>query len=525
MRIATSRPALYIASALLCLFSVIEPVTGSERPNIVLMMADDMGWGDPGYNGNKIIKTPNLDRMSREGIRFDRFYAASAVCSPTRGACLTGRHPNRYGIYGANVGHLKAREICLAELMQEHGYTTGHFGKWHLGTLTKTVKESNRGGPQNAHHYSPPWEHGFEVCFSTEAKVPTYDPMATPNGWGHSKKAGQPFGTNYWTGPGQKATDNLDGDDSRIIMDRAMPFIRNAVSDEQPFFAVIWFHAPHAPVVGGPEYRALYPEHDEESQHYYACITALDEQVGRLRESLKELNVDQNTMVWFCSDNGPEGNPGPRKRFQGTAKPFRGRKRSLYEGGIRVPGLLVWPERIKKPRAVDMPCVTSDYLPTVIDVLGDPVPSGHSIDGISLLPLIDGQLSERPEPIGFQFGRQAAMSGNRYKLVHNSGSSRQRSDTGDAAYLEWELYDLQSDPSETVSVAAEHAEIVQRLKASLEEWQASCRASDRGPMAQSTYPSPRGRHVVRQLILACDGRCSGTAWRSVRHNLTGRTSE
>ena len=184
------------------------------RPNVILVMTDDQGWGDTGYNGHPTLKTPHLDRMAGQGLRFDRFYSGAPVCSPTRGSCLTGRHPYRYGITFANAGHLKKEEITLAEALKVLGYTTGHFGKWHLGTLTTQVRESNRGGPGSERIYSPPWENGFDTCFSTEAKVPTWDPMKAPG-------AGRPYGTHYWTGPGKRETENLDGDDSRVIMDRA----------------------------------------------------------------------------------------------------------------------------------------------------------------------------------------------------------------------------------------------------------------------------------------------------------------
>jgi len=144
-----------------CLFSKTK---GVDRPNIILCMADDLGWADPGFNGNSIIKTPSLDAMAEAGLRFTRFYSAAPVCSPTRGSCLTGRHPYRYGITFANVGHMPKEEVTLAEVLKTQGYATGHFGKWHLGTLTKTEKDSNRGGPRGAKHYSPPWENGFDVC-------------------------------------------------------------------------------------------------------------------------------------------------------------------------------------------------------------------------------------------------------------------------------------------------------------------------------------------------------------------------
>ena len=162
--------------------------------------------------GTPVSITPNLDKMASEGIVFNRFYTSSPVCSPTRGSCITGRHPYRYGVFYANVGHMKKQEITLAEALKTKGYITGHFGKWHLGTLTKTEKDANRGGRLNdTINYSPPWENGFDVCFSTESKVPNWDPMITPPksaGGVGERIPGEPYGTAYWTGPGQKAIDN-----------------------------------------------------------------------------------------------------------------------------------------------------------------------------------------------------------------------------------------------------------------------------------------------------------------------------
>ncbi|MCP5521374.1 MAG: sulfatase-like hydrolase/transferase [Verrucomicrobiales bacterium] len=466
-----------ILTVALCLGSVAS--AGQEdvaaRPNVILCMADDLGWGDTGYNGHPVLRTPNLDQMAREGVRFDRFYSAGPVCSPTRASCVTGRHPFRQGIYTANAGHLKPEEIDLAEVLKEHGYTTGHFGKWHLGTLTQEVVESNRGGPRGRAHYSPPWENGFDACFSTEAKVPTWDPMVKPvkeadaRGW-NALAAGLPrtaYGTHYWEGPGRMATANLEGDDSRIIMDRAIPFIRRAVEAGDPFLAVIWFHAPHLPVVAGPEYAALYPGQDDYTRNYYGAITALDAQVGRLRSELRELGVERRTMLWFCSDNGPEGQAGSAP---GTAGPFRGRKRSLYEGGVRVPGLLVWPERFPEPRVITTPCVTSDYLPTVLDFLGVKVPAleRRPVDGLSLVPWLEGRVLKRPSAIGFQSGKQQAWTGNRYKLY-----------TPDAGRT-WELYDLQDDPAESRNLAQDEPDRVQSMQAGLQDWLNSCRSSDEG---------------------------------------------
>ena len=333
-----------------------------KPPNIIFVMADDMGWGDVAYNGHPVLATPHLDALSRAGLRFDRFYAPT-VCSPTRGSCLTGRHPSRYGIFNANVGRLPLGEQTLAEALKRRGYATAHFGKWHLGTLTNEVKDGRRGGRDRS-VFSPPWLHGFDVCFSTEQAVPTWDPMK-----------GQPFETRYWTGPGRFATENLEGDDSRAIMDRVIPFVRGAVHDSQPFLAIVWFHTPHEPVRAGEAYRNRYKDRTLKEQNYYGAITALDEQVGRLRSELVRLGIADETMLWFCSDNGPEGKAG---RAPGSAGPLRGRKRDLWEGGIRVPCLLEWPDVVKQPRTVSAPCVTNDFLPTVLDFLQVPTPAcGH----------------------------------------------------------------------------------------------------------------------------------------------------
>lgn len=427
-------------------------------------MADDLGWGDVGFNGNATIQTPHLDAMAENGVTFKRFYAAAPVCSPTRGSCLTGRHPYRYGIFYANVGHLLQSELNLAKVLKANGYTTGHFGKWHLGTLTKTIVDSNR-GKNHPEHYAPPWEHGFDACFSTEAKVPTFNPMDFA------------VSTRYWTGDGQYATENLDGDDSRVIMDRAIPFIKNAVQHEQPFLAVIWFHTPHSPVVAGPEHRKLYSNYNENQQHYYGCITAMDEQIGRLRRALRELDASRDTMLWFCSDNGPAGKGGgpaqePGGRQQGSPGPFRGRKGSLYEGGVRVPAIVEWPTVIE-PGESEFPACTSDYYPTILDILRiEPPEQPKPVDGISLWPHLQGNMSKRPTPIGFESElhqkTQVALTDNRYKLISVDDEES------------FQLYDLIVDPSESRDVAEDHPDIFREMKHTLQTWRQSCAASNRG---------------------------------------------
>ena len=346
----------------------------TPQPNVILLMADDLGWGDTGYNGHPKIKTPHLDQMASDGIRFDRFYSASAVCSPTRASCVTGRNPFRTGVFYANDGILRTEEVTVYEVLKEQGYSTGHFGKWHLGTFTNDKKDGNRGGSRFPQLFNLPSQHGVDLYFATESKVPTCDPMKQPENqsskapWDYLKPGEpfKPYGTAYWSnrsGKNDKVTDNLEGDDSRVMMDRAIPFIKQAVSDEKPFLAVIWFHAPHKPCVAAPEFHQMYQDEPLSERNYYGCITGMDKEIGRLRASLQELGIADNTMVWFCSDNGPEKGPG-------VSGGFRERKRSLYEGGVRVPGLLVWPDKIKQGRVELAPAVTSDYLPTIMECGG-----------------------------------------------------------------------------------------------------------------------------------------------------------
>ncbi|WP_162340540.1 sulfatase-like hydrolase/transferase [Cyclobacterium salsum] len=442
-----------------------------DPPNIILIMADDLGWGDVGFNGNIFIQTPELDKMARNGLVFNRFYAASAVCSPTRGSFVTGRHPERYGITHANTGHMKEEEFTLAELVKKQGYTTGHFGKWHLGTLTVTEKDANRGGPRGAAHYSPPWENGFDVSFSTESKVPTWDPMITPEPEAQdigNRVPGEHFGTYYWTGEDEKVTDNVTGDDSRIIMDRVIPFIDQAAETSQPFLSVIWFHTPHLPVVAGPAYRSLYADFSEDKQHYYGSITAMDEQIGRLRNFLRKKGLAENTIILFCSDNGPEG-PEQINRTQGSAGPFRGRKRSLYEGGIRVPALIEWPAKIEAGKKTNLPVSTSDIFPTLLGILGIDNQNGvKPLDGANVFPLIQENKQTRASTIAFRFQNQQAIMDNQFKLYS--------ADNGE----NFALFDLLNDPSESTDVALDNPQKTAELSQELENWLISCEESNQG---------------------------------------------
>jgi arylsulfatase A-like enzyme len=449
-----------------------EPAT---RPNFILIMTDDQGWLDAGFNGNQTIGTPNLDLLASRGIVLNRFYSASAVCSPTRASVITGRNPLRMEIPNANSGHMKCEEITLPELLHEAGYATGHFGKWHLGTLTKQSNDANRGGrDEHAAHFSIPTMHGYDEFFCTESKVPTFDPMSMPVafegdeslrfGWKALSKdmAVAPYGTAYWSGHELKEKWNLEGDDSRVIMDRVIPFVERSVNNSQPFFTTIWFHTPHLPVVADSIHRSPYSSLSLKEQLYFGTITALDEQIGRLWASLEELSVSEETMIWFCSDNGPENNT------PGSTGIFRERKRSLYEGGVRVPAFVVWKGHLKEGIRMEFPALTSDYLPTIIDMLDLEYPDERPLDGRSILKLLLGEEVQRNHEFGFIYKKQISWVGDRYKLISiNMGAS-------------YELYDLIEDPGEKDDLIDTEADIALRMKADLTAWLKSVEMSKDG---------------------------------------------
>lgn len=445
-----------------------------KRPNIILIMTDDQGSGDVGFNGNKKIITPHLDSMATAGVILNRFYSASAVCSPTRASLITGRNPLRMNIPYANTGFMKKEEITLPEILKKEGYHTGHFGKWHLGTFTTTELDANRGGrPEHNSAYTIPTDHGYDTFFATESKVPTYDPMVFPDSFseGEGKRFGwkamerdqgkSPYGTNYWTDKEQKATENLEGDNSRIIMDRVLPFIDQSLENKQSFFTTIWLHTPHLPVVSDSLHRSLYDSLSLEEQIYYGSITAMDEQIGRLWKSLESNNIQEETIIFFCSDNGPERNT------PGSAGPYRARKRSLYEGGVRVPAFMIWKGNVPGNRKVDYPMVTSDYLPTIVDILGLEYNNKRPLDGKSFFKAIQGLETEREDPIGFICQPQVSWLTDQYKLI------------GEKELDSFELYDILNDPYEKNNIIDQKPEIAKELEIDLRTWLLSVENSKR----------------------------------------------
>lgn len=469
--------SLLSASVLFLAIACEQSVSVKPQPNIILIMADDLGWFDTGFNGNRIVKTPHLDRLAKEGIILNRFYAASAVCSPTRASVLTGRNPLRMNIPNANSGHMLEEEITIPELLKQKNYRTGHFGKWHLGTFTKEIMDANRGGRiKHNKHLSVPTKHGYDEYFCTESKVPTYDPMIYPSNFekGESKRFGWrvinkeessiDYGTAYWGNGPAKITKNLEGSNARVIMDRVIPFIDVAKKESQPFFTTIWFHTPHLPVVADSTYRSMYAELSEREQLYYGCITAMDDQIGRLWDKLEELGEANNTMLWFCSDNGPE------RDTPGSAGVFRERKRSLYEGGVRVPAFVVWKNKIDGGQKMNLPCVTSDYLPTIASVINASIDKTRPIDGIDILPLLTQKDSIRDKPIGFIYPKyeKIAWITDRYKLISTDSLKT------------LELYDLLNDKEENNNIANSHKKLKEELSNDLDDWLISVKKSSNG---------------------------------------------
>lgn len=455
---------------LVCCLWVLITLTASanETPNVILLMSDDQGWGDVGFNGNEKIHTPHLDAMAAAGVRFNRFYASSPLCSPTRGSCLTGRYPFRFGVLAAHTGGMRVGEITIAEMLKTKGYRTGFFGKWHLGW----VKESDAG---SRGFFSPPSQHGFDTYLATTSAVPTWNPTVTPENWSSwGNKPGEPWkGGAPYVRDGKEVTENMSGDDSRIIMDRVIPFIEE--NKAHPFFATVWFHAPHEPVVAGPEYRKRYEKFGTARQHLYGCITAMDEQIGRLRTRLDELGLSDSTVVFFCSDNGPADSL--TKKGVASAGPFKGHKHTMYEGGLLVPACAVWPKAIPAASVTNVKCSTVDFFPTIANLCGYKFTSKNqrAIDGIDLMSVIRGEVDTRPIELFFGYRRlhgdidgQAIISGDWKLLREAKPGGRVR------------LYNLADDPYEKNDLAEAKTERLLQLQERMKAIDYECQLSRDG---------------------------------------------
>ncbi len=461
------RTAAFLAGLVTTLFCVAN-TRGDDRPNMIFIMSDDQGWGDVAYNGHPILQTPNLDEMASSGICFTRFYAGASVCSPTRASCLTGRNNWRMNINGplaADEGHLPSSEITLAEVLADHGYATGHFGKWHVGGFDAETAGA---------HVMPPWHAGFQECFSTHNVLRTFNPYEKL-GKGGIQACYWHNGRNIPLSEAQHDA-SLHGDDAAIVMNKAITFIQQ--HSNKPFLAFIWFHNVHTPLGKNPHLMALYSGCTDQEQIYFSNITAIDKQIGRLRKTLRESNLSDNTMVWFTSDNGPnlKGKKSPKSATAqngkfvytalGSSGAYRGWKRDCYEGGLRVPGILEWPGRIKTPRRIDFPAVTSDYFPTALAAVGLPLPNDRAYDGMNLLPIIEQEAQYKRPPIGFHCNGMEAWTSTPYKIVRSIKNKKKEE-------LEWELYDLAQDPFEERNLATRKPALVKKMAAEFDTWAAA----------------------------------------------------
>lgn len=442
-----------------------------QRPHIVLVMADDLVYGDTGFTGHPFVKTPHLDAMAQAGVIFNRFYASAPVCSPTRASVMTGRHPFRVNV--PNHGHyLRPHETTIAEALKNAGYVTGHFGKWHLGSVQP-------GSPTN------PGGAGFDEWLSG-LNFFDNDPYLSRNG-------------NY---------EHLDGPGTVITMDATIEFLTKHAQGDQPLFAVTWFPSPHDPQMelpeGIPNADTLYENEDTKKPGYFREITLLDQQIGKLRESLRELNIAKNTLLFFCSDNG-----GLIAESSGG----RAKKGSIYEGGLRVPAVLEWPERFQ-PSTIDTPAFTSDLYPTLVAISGAEIDHQPPLDGINLMPVIADEQTERP-PMGFWHDHtsgqgtwndriikallEAKVAGQPnphperiLKNVMEFSTFGDDAKRGHAAWNAWpwklhrieknktvkfELYHLVNDPMENHDMSVIETERVAEMKKDLEAWQHSVLAS------------------------------------------------
>ncbi len=445
--------------------------TGAQQPNIVLVMADDQGWGDTGYNGHPALKTPNLDALAASGLRLSRFYTAHFNCSPTRASVMTGRHPNRMGTFKPG-SPIRAEELTVAKVLQTAGYATGHFGKWHLnGKNGDKLTTEIPGRAILASDPLSPGKMGFDEWVSADNFF-DLDPVLGRNG----------------------VPEKFHGDSSDVTADEALKFIRKQASAGKPFLAVVWFGSPHVPHEALPADKAAYSTLSEKEQNYYGEITAVDRNVGKLRAALRELHVADNTLLWYHSDNG--GHEGPKSTGN-----LRGEKGTLWEGGLRVPCLVEWPARIAKPFISETPCSTLDIYPTVLAATGAIAQSQiQPLDGVNLLPLIDHQTDVREKAIPFwdHSGKQpghAALLDWPYKLHTNAVAGRGKKASAGGEVKPVLLYDVSKDPKETTDLAAQQPERVTKMTAAFDSWKASVEQSlagaDYAQTPGAAVPEPR----------------------------------
>lgn len=457
-----SRVLPYVLAGVFVLAGCATSSEPERPPNVVIMMTDDQGYGDYGFMGNSVIQTPNLDSMAARSARMTDFYV-SPVCSPTRASLMTGRYNYRTRVVDTWIGRsmMESSEVTLAEILRDAGYATGVFGKWHLGD----------------NYPLRPQEQGFEE-------------VLMHRGGGIGQPSDPPEGADQYTDPvlfhnGEKT--QTDGFVTDVLFDQAFDWIETQSREEKPFFAYIPTNAPHAPFHDVPDsllkvYQKMdlgndqfpqegFPLPEEADQdrraRIYSMITNIDQNIGRLFDHLRELDLAESTLVIFLADNGPNG-----RRYVGG---LRGSKSEVYEGGVRTPFLMHWPNVLSGGEASEMPAAHIDVLPTVLDALDVPAPQGVELDGRSFWPQIRGESEDwATRPIVIQSHRGDVPTryhhfmvrrGN-WKLVHPSGFGS----SGFSGSPDFELYNLRSDPYERNDLADERPEVVTQLRASYDRW-------------------------------------------------------
>lgn len=452
-------------------------IVAVEKPHIILVMADDQGWGDMAFMGHPDVVTPNFDKAAAEGLRFDKFYAAAPVCSPTRASVMTGRTPNRMSVY--KWGHpMRPQETTIAEALKTAGYSTSHFGKWHLGSVRKT-------SPAN------PGANGFDHWISAPNYYDNNSPLSDN-------------GTAIVT----------DGESSIVAVDFAINWMKKELKKDAPLFSVIWFGSPHAPYRAAAEDKALYPNQPEDMQNFLGEITGMDRAFGKLRGALGDMGIRENTILWYCSDNGALPKVG-------STGGHRGVKGKIYDGGLLVPAILEWPAEIKKPVTTNIRANTFDIYPTLLEIAGVTIENQAPLDGESLVPLIEGKVSKRSRAMGFWDAAKRGVSTpsdvwmTELLEAQKAGKdlpppeSSQHPETlpnppesldslkGHAAWisgdwklhriidkksnkLTWELYDLKADSFEEKDLVDSEFERTKKMQAELETWMKSVTDSING---------------------------------------------
>ena len=400
-----------------------------NAPNIVIFLPDDQGWGDLGCYGHPLIQSPHLDEFASQGVRFTQAYAASAFCSPSRSAILTGRTPYRNGVFTwipeNSQLHLRKWEITIAELLQAKGYATCHAGKWHLN--------GSVANPTNVQ----PDAHGFDHWFATQNN-------ASPNHMNPENyvRNGEPVG-------------KLEGPSALLVAEEAIRWLKESRPRDKPFFLNLWTHEPHLPIESDPRFLEMYEFLEPEVAQHHANVTQLDFAFGMVMQALEALGEVENTFVIFTSDNGPEGD-GTRGRTRGSTGGLRGRKRDMYEGGIRVPALLRWPGHIKPGTTCDEPIIGSDIFSTIASIAGAPIPADRVIDGVNFLPALAEEKLVREHPLYWRCNiayddMEIALRIGDWKLISNH------------SLLRFELYNIARDPHETRDLQLREPEVMEQM--------------------------------------------------------------